>query len=1227
MKRVLFPCLLAATLTLANHFDAQAGRLSPGLEKQIDGMDPAAEIKVMLFVEDPTAVEVRDLDDRLRTEKATRAVRHREILETLRDGAARSQATLLQGLEADRSSGDVLGFTAHWLVNGVVVQTTVDHLDELAARPGVDVIEPDLVVSLIEPVDSAPAGIVRGGLGLLPGIAAVQADRVWSEIGVDGTGALIGGLDTGVDVNHPALSARWRGNFAPVAECWKDGADRGDLVPADGNSHGTHTMGTMCGFTATDSIGIAPGALWIADNTINQSASSEFDNDVLAALAWFADPDGNPATLDDVPDVVQNSWGVHEGFTGYVDCDSRWWAAIDNCEAAGVVLVWSAGNEGDDFGDESIRSPADRCDSPYNCFSVGSTLATPPYTISSFSSLGPSTCAPAPFPIKPEISAPGSSILSSIPGGGYGSKSGTSMAGPHVAGVVALMRAANPNLEVEAIKQILMDTAIDLGSVGEDNTYGHGFLDAYEAVLAGLAGYGSVEGVVTDSTTGLPLADVDISVVGTNRTATTDSAGFYRLYFPADTYTFHYSAFGYVDGAQDIVVTADAVSDGNLELVPAATGRISGTVTDYLANAVDGALVTILDVPIAPVSTLPDGTYEIFAPSGTSYDVRASYPGLGPHTVTVALTGDVVQDFLLTELTSEDFETGDFSVLPWTFGGSAPWTIDPTNAYEGLYGVRSGSIVNNQTSSLELEAWVRDPGEVGFAYSTSSEAGDDELLFFLDDVEQGSWSGSTPWATVSFPVTSGLHTFRWDYTKDGFLSSGADRVWVDLVTLPPLDFPDIQVSQTSVSEELPSGGSSSTLPLTVTNSGVVPLDFTGFLAGNIVVGKAPATVARPNEAIRLGKDEADPRPGGPPVAGGGGPDSLGYTWIDSDEANGPTFDWVEIHAIGTPIALTDDSNAGPFALGFEIPFHGLGYSSVRVCSNGFLSFTGTSAPYTNDPIPTGSAPNALLAVYWDDLNPDDAGIVYYYADAANDRFIVEWDGIAHYTNGGGGAPQTFQAILNADGSILYQYRTVTGADEATVGVENPAGTDGLEIAFNTAYLKDSLAIAIRQVEPFVAVTPLNGSLLPTESVELTVSFNTNEVGAGVHEATLTLTSNDPDESPLDVPLQLTVTDPTGVPIPSGPGHFSLGRATPNPFGDRTVLRFEIPRAGVHADLSVFDVTGRRVKTLVSGPQTAGLHLVVWDGTDGGGNRVAAGTYFYRLRAQDFDESHRMVRLR
>ena len=117
-----------------------------------------------------------------------------------------------------------------------------------------------------------------------------------------------------------------------------------------------------------------------------------------------------PGTLDDVPDVVQNSWGVNENFSGYVDCDSRWWTAIDNCEAAGVVLTWSAGNEGP--GGTSLRSPADRADSPYNSFSVGSTIATAPFTISDFSSRGPSGCGGA-FAMKPEVCAPGSSIESS----------------------------------------------------------------------------------------------------------------------------------------------------------------------------------------------------------------------------------------------------------------------------------------------------------------------------------------------------------------------------------------------------------------------------------------------------------------------------------------------------------------------------------------------------------------------------------------------------------------------------------------------------------------------------------------------------------------------------------------------------------------------------------------------------------------------------------------------
>ena len=96
-------------------------------------------------------------------------------------------------------------------------------------------------------------------------------------------------------------------------------------------------MGTMTGLAPDDTIGVAPGAEWIAATPSTRAPTPASTTTSSTAFQWFADPDGNPGTIDDVPDVVQNSWGVNEGFAGYVDCDSRWWTAIDDCEAAGVV--------------------------------------------------------------------------------------------------------------------------------------------------------------------------------------------------------------------------------------------------------------------------------------------------------------------------------------------------------------------------------------------------------------------------------------------------------------------------------------------------------------------------------------------------------------------------------------------------------------------------------------------------------------------------------------------------------------------------------------------------------------------------------------------------------------------------------------------------------------------------------------------------------------------------
>jgi hypothetical protein len=509
--------LLAILATLLLGSAALAGEISPDLAAQLAATAPDTPVSVIVHLTEQAPIA--QLTAQLTQTRATKQQRHGAIVTALQE-AARGQAPLLADLGVSKRAGGVVGFTSYWISNLVVVQAVPGEIERLAARPDVAWVEPNFTVSLIKPVRELDVAEVRDegatrGIGMTPGVRAVRAPEVWREFGIDGYGALIGSLDTGVRGDHPALASRWRGTVAPAAECWLDVLGTGTTFPVDNNSHGTHTVGTMCGLAPDDTIGIAPGALWISANAIDQNANPGFDSDVIQCFQWFADPDGNPFTDDDVPDVVQNSWGVNEGFSGYVDCDSRWWAVIDNCEAAGVVTTWSAGNEGSGAG--TLRSPADRAASEYNAFSVGAVDATDysfPYPIAGFSSRGPTTCVgiPAPLNIKPEISAPGVSVYSSVPTG-YGYKDGTSMAGPHVAGVVALMRQANPDLPVNAVKRILMNTARDLGAAGQDNTFGWGMVDAYAAVDSAMAGFGTLSGVVTNASFhDLPLANVAVEI-------------------------------------------------------------------------------------------------------------------------------------------------------------------------------------------------------------------------------------------------------------------------------------------------------------------------------------------------------------------------------------------------------------------------------------------------------------------------------------------------------------------------------------------------------------------------------------------------------------------------------------------------------------------------------------------------------------------------------------------
>ncbi|UCD18047.1 MAG: S8 family serine peptidase, partial [Candidatus Zixiibacteriota bacterium] len=336
----------------------------------------------------------------------------------------------------------------------------------------------------IQPVDISAAG-PGAGAAVEPGIDAVRAPEAWA-LGITGEGVLVANIDTGVEGDHPALAIRWAGVADPRYDghpewAWYDPYLGINDFPYDNQGHGTHTMGSICGGAPGDEVGVAPGAYWIAAGAVDRGGGiARTVADIILSFQWMADPDGNPGTDWDVPDVMSNSWGVTTSH-GYEPCDELFWSYIDACEAAGTVVFFSAGNEGT----SGLRRPADRATDDYrNCAVAAVDANTAGWPIAWFSSRGPTYCTPGgTAAIKPDIAGPGVSVRSSYPGHSYTYMSGTSMSCPHVTGVAALIRDANPNLTPDEVKQIIYETAYDLGTPGEDNDYGWGMVDAYEAVM------------------------------------------------------------------------------------------------------------------------------------------------------------------------------------------------------------------------------------------------------------------------------------------------------------------------------------------------------------------------------------------------------------------------------------------------------------------------------------------------------------------------------------------------------------------------------------------------------------------------------------------------------------------------------------------------------------------------------------------------------------------------
>jgi hypothetical protein len=372
----------------------------------------------------------------------------------------------------------------------------------------------------------------------------------------------------------------------------------------------------------------------------------------------------------------------------------------------------------------------------------------------------------------------------------------------------------------------------------------------------------------------------------------------------------------------------------------------------------------------------------------------------------------------------------------------------------------------------------------------------------------------------------------------------------------------------------------------------------------------------------------------PMLAGRGGPDNFGYIWIDSDEPGGPTYSWVDISGVGTPISwphgTVDDGWTDPIPMGMTFNYYGVDYANISVSTNGWVSFLAVTSAYLgNAAIPSAGNPNAIVAVEWDDLDGGAAGQCYYYYDSAQNRFIVSWVSWSYYSAGGEIDPHDLQVIIyGGSGKVVSQYANNFGTWQAdvTVGIENESGTDGLQVTYNAAYLHNDMAI--NYVTGWLSTNPSSGTVIPAGNQNVSVIFDASYLTQGVYTGSLRVVGRDVNHEvgQVFIPVTFHVNPVSIEEAVDLPREFALAQNYPNPFNPTTEIRFELPIKS-RVDLRIFNVLGQQVKALIASEMEAGYRSVIWDGKDDSGAEVSSGTYFYILRAGDHSFSKRMTLIR
>lgn len=232
--------------------------------------------------------------------------------------------------------------------------------------------------------------------------------------------------------------------------------------------------------------------------------------------------------------------------------------------------------------------------------------------------------------------------------------------------------------------------------------------------------------------------------------------------------------------------------------------------------------------------------------------------------------------------------------------------------------------------------------------------------------------------------------------------------------------------------------------------------------------------------------------------GQGGPDSYGYSWIDSEQDGGPNWEWTDISETGDQVeGLGDDQVVGPFEMGFAFPFYGQSKNHFWISSNGVISFNEQFIPFANGAIPTNNDYVDFIAWFWDDLMIDSA-ISNVYCQHYEEKTIVQFTRMVHYP--GTESSITGQVIMMVNGKIFFRYRQVSEtfeATSATIGLQSSDPSVGLQVVYNAEYVHSELAVRFDLNRNFItSVTPSSLTLPPgtQETIWITYSSEGFEVG-------------------------------------------------------------------------------------------------------------------------------------